>query len=86
MREIAGDALVDPLKTSLHLRPGEVFVPRIDGLELRSIDGDARCKQTKLAAERDELAAELTNGLAIILAEICDGLEVRGQLPGQLVT
>jgi len=68
----------------LHLRLGEVLVPRVDGLELRSIDGDARCsKQIKLAAQRDELAADLTNGLAIVLAEIRDGLEVRRQLPGQ---
>jgi len=66
----------------LHLRPGEVLVPRIDGLELRSIDGDARCnKQTKLAAERDELAADLTNGVAIVFAELCDGLEVRRHCP-----
>src|SRR5271169_6798336 len=51
---------------------------------LRSIDGDARCnKQIKLAAQRDELATNLTNGLAIVLAEIRDGLEVRRQLPGQ---
>jgi hypothetical protein len=43
-----------------------------------------RCnKQIKLAAQRDELAAHLTNGLAIVLAEICDRLEVRCQLPGQ---
>jgi hypothetical protein len=32
--EIAGDALIDPLKTPLHLGLGEVFVPGIDGLEL----------------------------------------------------
>jgi hypothetical protein len=45
------------------------------GLEHRSIDGDTRCdKQIKLAAQRDELAADFTNGLAIVLAEICDGL------------
>src|SRR5215510_11754309 len=60
------------------------FFPRIDGLELRSIDGDARCnKQIKLAAQRDELATHLTNGLAIVLAEVRNGLEVRRQLPDQ---
>src|SRR5262249_25682165 len=59
-------------------------VPRIDRLELRSVDGDARCtEQIKLAAQPNELAANLTNGLAIVLAEIRDGLEVRRQLPGQ---
>src|SRR5580704_19064656 len=34
-------------------------------------------------AQRDELAAHLTNGLAVVLAEIRDGLEIRRQLPGQ---
>src|SRR5580704_466730 len=34
-------------------------------------------------AQRDERAAHLTNGLAIVLAEIRDGLEIRRQLPGQ---
>src|SRR6185312_13946066 len=63
---------------------GEIPVPRIGGFELRSIDGDARCnKQIKLAAQRDELAADLTNGLAIVLAEIRDRLEIWRQLPGQ---
>jgi AraC-like DNA-binding protein len=46
-------------------------LPRIDGLELRSIDGDARCnKQIKLAAQRHKLAADFTNGLAVVFAEI----------------
>src|SRR5262249_49648010 len=84
LREIASDALVDPLQAPLHLGLGEVLVPRIDRLELRSVDGDARCtEQIKLAAQPNELAANLTNGLAIVLAEIRDGLEVRRQLPGQ---
>ena len=34
LREVAGDALIDPLKTSLHLGLGEVLVPCIDRLEL----------------------------------------------------
>ncbi len=36
-----------------------------------------------VVAQRDELAAQLTKGLAIVLAEIRDGLEIRRQLPGQ---
>jgi hypothetical protein len=45
----------------------------IDCLELRSVDGDTRCtEQIKLAAQRDELATDPTNGLAIVLAEIRD--------------
>src|SRR5215510_13982339 len=60
------------------------FVPSIDGLELRSINGHARCtEQIKLAAQRDKLATDLANGLAIVLAEIRDGFEVGRQLPRQ---
>src|SRR5215831_9433421 len=34
LREIAGDALIDPFETPLHLGLGEVLVPCIDSLEL----------------------------------------------------
>jgi len=34
LREIAGDALIDPLKTPLHLGFAEVLVPCVDSLEL----------------------------------------------------
>jgi hypothetical protein len=34
LRHIAGDALIDPLKTSLHLGFGEVLVACIDSFEL----------------------------------------------------
>src|SRR4029077_5321607 len=45
---------------------------------------DARCaEKIKLAAQRHEFATDLTNGLAIVLAEIRNRLEVRRQLPGQ---
>jgi hypothetical protein len=53
-REITGDALVYPLEAPLHLGLGEILVPRIDCLELRSVDGDARCtEQIKFAAQRE---------------------------------
>jgi hypothetical protein len=62
------EALIDPLKTSPHLGLGEVLVPCIDSLELWSVNGDARCtEQIKLAAQRNELATDLSNGLAIVL-------------------
>jgi hypothetical protein len=44
LREISGDALVNPLEAPFHLGLSEVLVPRIDCLELRSVDGDARPK------------------------------------------
>src|SRR6202030_4848614 len=63
--DVARDALLDPLQTPFHLGLSEVLVPRIDGFELRSVDGNARCtEQTELVAQRDELTAHLTNGLA----------------------
>jgi hypothetical protein len=34
LREVTGDALIDPLKTSLHLGLSKVLVPCLDGLEL----------------------------------------------------
>jgi hypothetical protein len=40
-------------------------------------------EQIKFAAQRDELATDLTNGPAIVLAKIRNGLEVRRQPAGQ---
>ena len=51
LRHVACDALVDPLKTPLHLGLGEVLIARIDSLEFGTIDCDARlAQQIKLAA------------------------------------
>ena len=60
------------------------LIARIDRLEFGTINGDARhAQQIKLAAQRHEGTADLTNGLAVVLAEIRNGLEVRRQLAGQ---
>src|SRR4029077_15241928 len=84
LHHVACDALVDPLKTPLHLGLGEVLIARIDSLEFGTIDGNARlAQQIKLAAQRHEGTADLTNRLAVVLAEIRNGLEVRRQLPRQ---
>src|SRR6476619_8415365 len=84
LRQVARDALVDPLKTPFHLGLGEVLIARIDRLEFGTVDGDARhVQQIKLAAQRHEGTADLTNRLAVVLAEIRNGLEVRRQLPRQ---
>src|SRR5262249_53556788 len=84
LREIARDALVDALKAPLHLGLGEVLVPRVDRLELRSVNGHAcHAQQIELAAQHDELPARLTNGRAVILAEVGDGLKIRCEPPGQ---
>jgi hypothetical protein len=81
LRQVARDALVNPLKTSLHLGLSEVLVARIDSLEFGTIDGDARrAQQIKLTAQCHEGTTDLTNRLAVVLAEIRNGLEVRRQL------
>src|SRR5205823_419683 len=80
LREIAGDALVNLRQPPLHLGLGEVPIPRVDGLELAAVDRNARfAKQFKAAAQHHELTADLADGLAIVLAEVGYGLEVRHQ-------
>ena len=71
-------------KTPFHLGFGEVLIARIDRLEFGSVNGDAcLAQQIKLAAQCHEGPANLTNGVAIVLTEIRDGLEVRYQMPRQ---
>ena len=63
---------------------GEVLIARIDSLEFGTIDGDAcHVQQIKLAAQCHKGTADLANGLAVVLAEIRNGLEVRRQLSRQ---
>src|SRR4029077_513981 len=82
LRYVARDALLNPLQTPFHLGFGEVLISRIDSFEFGSVNGDARlAQQIKLAAQCHEGTANLTNGLAIVLPEIRDGLEVRCQMP-----
>src|SRR5215203_4136903 len=84
LREITGNALVNLRQTALHLGLGEVPIPRVDGFELAAVDRNARfAEQFKTAAQHHELAANPADGLAIILAEVGYGLEVRHQASGQ---
>src|SRR5882762_1899190 len=84
LREITGNALVNLRQTALHLGLGEVPIPRVDGLELAAVDRNARfAEQFKTAAQHHELAANPADGLAIVLAEVGYGLEVRHQAAGQ---
>src|ERR1700730_5674719 len=84
LRHVARDALVDPLKTTLHLGLGEVLVARVDSLEFGAVDRDTRhTQQIKLAAQRHKDTTDLTNSLAVVLAEVRNGLEVRRQLSRQ---
>ena len=49
LRHVACDALVDPLKTPLHLGLGEVLIARIDSLEFGTIDCDVTAR-TRLSS------------------------------------
>src|SRR6267378_445772 len=65
-------------RRNLLVGPGEVPIPRVDGLELAAVDRNARfAEQFKTAAQHHELAANPADGLAIVLAEVGYGLEVR---------
>ena len=71
---VAPDTLVDPLKTPLHLGVGKVLIARIDSLEFGAIDCNARlAQQMKLAAQCHKATTDLTNGVAVVLAEIRNG-------------
>ena len=84
LRHVARDARVDALKPAFHFALGEVLVARVDGFELAAVDRNARvAEQVEFAAQRDERAAGFANGLAVVLAEIGDGLEVRRETARQ---
>jgi hypothetical protein len=58
------------------------FLSRIDGLEFRAINRNARStQQIELAPQHDEGSADLTDRLD--LPEVRKGLEGRCELPGQ---
>src|ERR1700731_229860 len=84
LREVAGYALVNLRQPPLHLGLREVSVPRVDGFELAAVDRNARlAEQFKAPAQHHKLTADLTDGLAVVLAEIGYRLEVRHQAAGQ---
>src|SRR5882757_6072530 len=84
LREISGNALVDLRQPPLHLGLREVPVPRVDGLELAAVDRNARlAEQFKAPAQHHELTADPAGGLAVVLAEIGNRLEVRHQATSQ---
>src|SRR5439155_4117337 len=62
------------------LRPCEVLVPVVHGLELAAIDGNARHREkTHLTAEFDEARTYLAQRQAIVFAEVRDRLVIRSE-------
>src|ERR1700738_3749618 len=84
LREVAGNTLVNLLQPALHLGLRKVPVSRVDGFELAAINRNARlAEQLKAPAQHHELAADLADGLAVVLAEVGYRLEVWHQAAGQ---
>ena len=82
--QVVIDAGLGLLHSPLKLGAGEVAVAVVDRLELAAIDGHKRFReQAKLLAQHHELPTDAADCLAVILAEVGDGLEVRHQTPGQ---
>ena len=78
LAQIARDALLQLGTPPFHLRPCEVLVPVVHGLELAAIDGNARRREkAHLAAEFDEARTYLAQRQAIVLAEVRDRLVIR---------
>src|SRR6476646_10121513 len=62
LREITGNALVNLRQPALHLGLGEVPISRVDGLELATVDRNARfAQQLKAAAQHNELTTDLAD-------------------------
>src|SRR5258708_37028661 len=62
LREIARDALVDPLKAPLHLGLSEGLVPRVDRLDLRSVNRHAvHAQHVEHTAHHNERSQRLAN-------------------------
>ena len=82
--QVAVDAFLDLLHALFELVRREVAVAVVDRLELAAVNRhDAVGKQLELAADHDELAADVADAGTVVAAEVGDGLEVRRQASGQ---
>ena len=82
--EIAVDGALDgchpPRETVLR----EVLLAVVHRLELAAVDGDGGgIEKMQIAAQRNELRADLADGRTVVAAEVGDRLEVRRQAPGE---
>src|SRR5271155_3227720 len=75
--QIAGDALLNLRHPPLHLRPGEVLVSVVHRLELAAVNRNAGFREQAYGAtEGNKLSADLTDGAAIVLAEVGNRLVI----------
>ena len=62
----------------------EVAVAAVDGLELAAVDGhDGLGEELQLPAQLHEAAADVADAVAVVAAEVGDGLEVGRQSTGE---
>ena len=73
------DALLQLALEPLNLARCEVALAVVDRLELAAVDGHHRTEQLQFAAQHDEAAADASDALAVVSAEVSNGLEVRRQ-------
>src|SRR5690625_1300172 len=78
--QISVDTGFDLFDTPLDLAAGEIAIATVDGLELTAVDRDQRLReQVESTAQHDELTTYPADCRAVVLAELRDCLEIRGQ-------
>src|SRR5246500_2722894 len=84
LAHVARHALFNLLLAALDLALREVVVATVHGLELAAVDGNAGLRQqAHLAAQLDELRANLLDRGTIVPAEVGDGFVIRREPSGQ---
>ena len=82
--QIAFDIRFNFFHPPLQFGAGEIPIPIIDGFEFAAINGNQSFReQTELLAQYNELFADTADCLAVVLAKVGNGLEVRHQPTGQ---
>jgi len=83
-RKVFGDAGLGVGEEFLELARIEVLIPRIDRAKLAAINGQQfPAEQIQFPTQQGKLPRHRFEGFQVVLAEICDGLEVGRQLAGQ---
>lgn len=78
--EVALDALLDLPLARIDLGWRDVAIPVVDRLELAAIDGhDGLREQLELPAHADEALADVADARCVVVTEVGNGLEVRGE-------
>ena len=85
MAQVARHAFLQLRPPPLHLRAREVLVTVVDGLELTTVDGDARRRQkAHLPARLDKARADLAQRIPVVLAEVGNRLVVDRRLKSNI--